>query len=159
MILLMFTFSNCVKTEMAVESPSQAPEFTLEDLNGNEISLSSLSGKVIILNAWATWCSPCKKEIPDFIEVYDQYKDKGLEIIGVSIDELGINKVRQFTQEWKINYPIVMTTSQLTKDYGPFSVVPVTVIIDKNGKIRHKQIGQVDKKFIETWFIKLIEEK
>ncbi len=158
-IPLMFAFSSCVQTEMTPEKAPLAPDFTLEDLQGNEISLSSLTGKVVFLNVWATWCDPCKDEIPHFIEAYDQHKDKGLEIIGVSIDELGKSKVLQFAQEWKINYPVVMTTKQLTKDYGPFNAVPVTVIIDKNGKIRHRKIGYMDKDYMENWFFKLMEEE
>ena len=159
MIPLILAFSSCIKTDMSPESAPQAPEFTLEDLQGNEISLSSLAGKVVFLNVWATWCDPCKDEIPHFIEAYDQHKDKGLEIIGVSIDDFGKNKVLKFTQEWKINYPIAMTTKQLSKDYGPFGAVPVTIIIDKNGKIRHKKIGYMDKNYLENWFFKLIEEE
>jgi peroxiredoxin len=158
-IPLMLAFSSCIQTEMTPENAPQAPEFTLEDLQGNEITLSSLTGKVVFMNVWATWCDPCKDEIPHFIEAYDQHKEKGLEIIGVSIDELGKSKVLQFAQEWKINYPVVMTTKQLTKDYGPFNAVPVTVIIDKNGKIRHRKIGYMDKDYLENWFFKLVEEE
>ena len=159
MIPLILALSSCIKTDMSPESAPQAAEFTLEDLQGNEISLSSLTGKVVFLNVWATWCDPCKDEIPHFIEAYDQHKTKGLEIIGVSIDDFGKNKVLKFTQEWKINYPIAMTTKQLDKDYGPFGAVPVTIIIDKNGKIRHKRIGYMDKDYLENWFFKLIEEE
>jgi len=159
MIPLILTFSSCIKTEMTMEGSQQAPDFTLEDLQGNKISLSSLTGKVVFLNVWATWCDPCKYEIPHFIEAYDQHKDKGMEIIGVSIDAFGKNKVLKFTQEWKINYPVAMTTSQLTKDYGPFAAIPVTIIIDKSGKIRHRKIGYMDKEYLENWLFKLIEEE
>ncbi len=159
MIPLILAFSSCIKTDMSPENAPQAPDFTLEDLQGSEISLSSLVGKVVFLNVWATWCDPCKDEIPHFIEAYNEHKENGLEIIGVSIDDFGKNTVLKFTQEWKINYPIVMTTKQLTKDYGPFNKVPVTVIIDKNGKIRHRKIGYMDKDYLENWFFKLIEEE
>ncbi len=159
MIPLILAFSSCIKTDMSPENAPQAPDFTLEDLQGSEISLSSLVGKVVFLNVWATWCDPCKDEIPHFIEAYNEHKENGLEIIGVSIDDFGKNTVLKFTQEWKINYPIVMTTKQLTKDYGPFNKVPVTVIIDKNGKIRHRKIGYMDKDYLESWFFKLMEEE
>jgi cytochrome c biogenesis protein CcmG/thiol:disulfide interchange protein DsbE len=146
-------------TGMQNEDFPQAPEFTLEDLKGNKISLSDMSGKVIFLNVWATWCDPCKDEIPYFVEAYKQYKDKGLEIIGISIDRISQSKVLKFTEEYKMNYPVAMATSQITRDYGPFRAVPITIIIDKNKKVRHRKIGWVDKKFIEDWFQKLIEEK
>lgn len=159
LVLVLFVYAKAEISGNSGEEYPQAPEFTLEDLKGSKISLSNLSGKVVLLNVWATWCGPCKKEIPDFIEAYEQYKDKGLEIIGISVDRISQSKVLQFTEKYKINYPVAMTTSKLTKDYGPFPAIPVTVIIDKNGKIRHRQIGQVDKKFVENWFAKLIEEK
>lgn len=162
LIPLAFVFFFGAKAEMPGMSSQDypdAPEFTLEDLNGNGISLSSMRGKVVFMNVWATWCGPCKREIPDFIEAYEQYKDKGLEVIGISVDEISPSKVLQFTEKYKINYPVAMTTVKINKDYGPFPAVPVTIIIDKNGKIRHRQIGQVNKKFVETWFTALVEEK
>lgn len=159
LVLVLFVYAKAEISGNSGEEYPQAPEFTLEDLKGSKISLSNLSGKVVLLNVWATWCGPCKREIPDFIEAYEQYKDKGLEIIGISVDRISQSKVLSFTEKYKINYPVAMTTSKLTKDYGPFPAIPITIIIDKNGKIRHRKIGQVDKKFVENWFTKLMEEK
>lgn len=159
LVLVLFVYAKAEISGNSDEEYPQAPEFTLEDLKGSKISLSNLSGKVVLLNVWATWCGPCKREIPDFIEAYEQYKDKGLEIIGISVDIISQSKVLSFTEKYKINYPVAMTTSKLTKDYGPFPAIPITIIIDKNGKIRHRKIGQVDKKFVENWFTKLMEEK
>ncbi len=159
MALAFFVGAKADMPGMSSEDYPDAPEFTLEDLNGNKISLSNLSGKVIFLNVWATWCGPCKREIPDFIEAYEHYKDKGLEIIGISVDRISQSKVLQFAENYKINYPVAMITSKLTKDYGPFLAIPVTIIIDKNGKIRHRRIGMVNKSYVESWFLKLIEEK
>lgn len=159
LVLVLFVYAKAEISGNSGEEYPQAPEFTLEDLKGSKISLSNLSGKVVLLNVWATWCGPCKREIPDFIEAYEQYKDKGLEIIGISVDRISQSKVLQFTEKYKINYPVAMTTSKLTKDYGPFPAIPVTIIIDRNGKIRYRKIGQVDKKFVENWFTKLIAEK
>jgi peroxiredoxin len=159
LVLVLFVYANAEMTGNSGKEYPQAPEFTLEDLKGNKISLSDLSGKVVFLNVWATWCGPCKREIPDFIEAYDQYKDKGLEIIGISVDRISQSRVLQFIEKYKINYPVAMTTSKLTKDYGPFTMIPVTIIIDTKGKIRHRQIGQVNKKFVDNWFAALIEEK
>ena len=159
MALAFFVGAKADMPGMSSEDYPDAPEFTLEDLNGNKISLSNLSGKVIFLNVWATWCGPCKREIPDFIEAYEHYKDKGLEIIGISVDRISQSKVLQFAENYKINYPVAMITSKLTKDYGPFLAIPVTIIIDKNGKMRHRRIGMVNKSYVESWFLKLIEEK
>jgi len=136
----------------------QAPEFTLEDLDGNEIALSDYSGKVVFLNFWATWCGPCRHEIPDFIEAYKEYKDEGMEIIGVSLDTISPESVLAFAKKYKINYPVAMGTEEIVKDYGPIPAIPVTVIIDKNGNLRHRKVGPLDKKSLESWFLKLIEE-
>jgi peroxiredoxin len=159
LVLVLFVYAKAEMPGMSSQDYPDAPEFTLEDLNGNKISLSDLSGKVVFLNVWATWCGPCKREIPDFIEAYERYKDKGLEIIGISVDRISQNKVLKFTEKYKINYPVAMTTSKLIKDYGPFPAIPVTIIIDQNRKIRYRQIGLVDKNFVENWFTKLLEEK
>lgn len=137
----------------------QAPEFTLEDLNGNKISLSDLKGKVIFLNFWATWCPPCKAEIPHFIEAYKEYKDQGMEIIGISVDKTGAKSVIKFTEKYKINYPVAMYTLDIIKDYRPGNAIPVTIIIGPNGKIRHKKVGYTEKEYLKNWFLKLIEEK
>ena len=88
-----------------------APDFTLTDLSGNEISLSSLSGKVVFLNFWATWCPPCKKEIPGFIEIYEKHKDQGMVIVGISLDKTGTDSVRDFVGKVKITYPVLSILS------------------------------------------------
>ena len=157
---ILFT-SACVQAEKTGNPAEylQAPEFALEDLNGNTITLSSLKGKVVFLNLWATWCPPCVREIPAFIEVYKEYKDKGLEIIGISVDDGGSAKVLKFVEQYKINYPIVMYTTQFIRDFMPGNAIPVTFIIDPQGKIRHKKIGLTNKAFLENWFLKLAEEK
>ena len=97
---ILFT-SACVQAEKAGNPAEylQAPEFALKDLNRNTITLSSLKGKVVFLNLWATWCPPCVREIPAFIEVYKEYKDKGLEIIGISVDDGGSAKVLKFVEQ------------------------------------------------------------
>lgn len=136
-----------------------APEFRLKDLEGNEVALSDFKGKVIFLNFWATWCGPCKYEIPDFIEVYDKYNEKGLEIIGISLDRIGVGKLQNFVEEYKINYPIVLGSQKVQDDYKPGQFIPVTFIIDREGKIRHRQVGPMRKDTIEKIFLYLEEEK
>lgn len=159
LVLVFFAGAKAKMPGMSSQNYPDAPEFTFEDLNRNKISLSDLSGKVIFLNVWATWCPPCTREIPDFIKVYEQYKDKGLEIIGISVDRISQSKVLKFAEKYNINYPVAMMTSKLYKDYGPFPAIPVTIVIDKNRKIRNRKIGMVNKGFVESWFLKLIEEK
>ena len=139
------------------DDSDSAPDFTLTGLDGNTISLSGLEGKVVLLNFWATWCGPCKEEIPHFNEAYTQYKDKGLFILGVSIDR-GENVVRRFLEKREINYPLAMSTPQLNEDYQPGNAIPVTFVIDKKGDIKKKHIGYLDKEMLETYIAELLNE-
>lgn len=159
---IVLVFFLCAKAEKGVETENNfpaAPEFSLTDLRGNEISLSDYEGKVVFLNFWATWCPPCRDEIPGFVEVYEKYKNKGMQIIGISLDIAGVDKVLNFVKKYKINYPVAMETRELIRDYEPGRAIPVTIIIDQNGKIRHKHIGYMDKGTLERYFLKLEEEK
>ena len=126
-----------------------APDFTLQDLNGNWSSLSEFKGKVVILDFWATWCPPCRAEIPHFIELYDDYKDKGLEIIGVSLD-FNANKILgAFVEENSINYTILIGDRDVTDLYGGIMSIPTTFVIDRDGGIRKKYIGYKEKEVFE----------
>jgi cytochrome c biogenesis protein CcmG/thiol:disulfide interchange protein DsbE len=133
-----------------------APDFTLNDGQGNAVSLSDYSGKVVILDFWATWCPPCRMEIPHFIELQNEYGDKGLQIIGVSVDREGWAVVTPFISENGINYPIVMTDQQAYQVYQELlpqverGGVPFTFIIDKKGIIQDKFVGYRDKEFFEA---------
>ncbi len=159
LVIVLFVCAEAEKTSIFGNNSSQAPDFTVKDLKGREISLSNYSGKVVFLNFWATWCGPCKAEIPDFIEAYKQYKDKGMEIIGISVDRISPKSVLKFAEKYKINYPVVMSTDKIQKDYEPGPYVPTTIIIDQEGKIRHKHIGYMSKKAFIDYFLKLTEEK
>src|SRR5262245_16639353 len=97
-----------------LEAPQPVPEFSVRDLDGKTITSGSLRGKVVIVNFWATWCPPCRAEIPDLIALQDKYRDQ-LQIIGISQDETGPEDVRKFATEQRMNYPIVMSTPELEK--------------------------------------------
>lgn len=150
-VLVLFSLVS-VSAACAPNNHPAAPDFTLKDLNGNEISLSDYEGKVLFLNFWATWCPPCRREIPDFIEVYDEYKDQGLEILGVSVDDMSPDRVLRFVKENEINYPVAMYTMDLINDYRPGRGIPSTIIIDKMGRLRHKQIGMMSKDMVLYFF-------
>ncbi len=161
---LVLIFSLCANTNKeegrSSDSPfSPAPDFTLTDLRGNQVMLSDYKGKVVFMNIWATWCPPCRAEIPGFVKAYAEYKDKGLEIIGISVDQGGRDKVIDFAKAFQINYPVVMYTNQIIRDYEPGRAIPVTIVIDKEGMIRHKHIGYMDKETLERYFFDLAEEK
>lgn len=127
-----------------------APAFTLLDLNGNKVSLSDYKGKVVILDFWATWCPPCVREIPHFIELYKEHKDKGLSIVGISVDRQGVSVVKAFNQKYKINYQILMADSQVTSTYGNIRGIPTTFVIDPAGNIQRMYVGYRDKAVFES---------
>jgi cytochrome c biogenesis protein CcmG/thiol:disulfide interchange protein DsbE len=129
-----------------------APEFSLKDLQGNALSLASYKGKVLILNFWATWCPPCRREIPDFIEAYKDLKDKGLEILGVSVDELSAEALRDWTQKAGMNYPVALATAKVIADYQPGEFIPATIVIDRSGRIRYRQSSLMDKETLLRLF-------
>ena len=159
LVIVLFICAKTEKTSIFGNNSSKAPDFAVKDLKGREISLSNYSGKVVFLNFWATWCGPCKAEIPDFIEAYKQYKDKGMEIIGISVDRRNLNSVLKFVEKYKINYPVVMSTDKIQKDYEPGPYIPTTIIIDQEGKIRYKHIGYMSKEALNDYFLKLTKEK
>jgi peroxiredoxin len=140
----------------------KAPDFKVTDLNGKSISLSDYEGKVLFLNFWATWCPPCRAEIPDFVEVYGREKPKGLEILGISLDTKPKDVVVAFVEKLKINYPVVLETRSATEkivlDYEMGNAIPVTIVIDKKGRVRAKQVGQLDRGTLLEYFNQLKAE-
>ena len=123
-----------------LSSPIPVPSFTFHDLDGRSISSESLRGKVTIVNFWATWCAPCRAEIPDLIALQNKYRDQ-LQIIGVSQDETGPEAVRQFATEQRMNYPIVMSTPELERIFTGIYALPTSFIIDRNAQIVQKHVG------------------
>ena len=123
-------------------NPATAPAFKVRDLDGRELSAASLRGKVVILNFWATWCPPCRAEIPDLIALQEKYRDH-LVVIGVSEDEGGPEVVRQFVARQKINYPIVMMTAELEKMFPGISALPTSFILDRESRIVQKHVGML----------------
>lgn len=128
---------------------SIAPQFTLDDINGKSVSLNDYKGKVIILDFWATWCPPCREEIPDFIALQNEYGKKGLQIIGIAVDRDGIKSVKPFYENMGMNYPVLLTDGKVESRYGGIRAIPTTFIIDKKGSIVKKYVGFQSKAVFE----------
>jgi thiol-disulfide isomerase/thioredoxin len=126
------------------------PAWTLKDLAGKTVSLSDFKGKVVVLDIWATWCPPCRAEIPHFIELQDEYKDKGVTVVGMSVDSTGPESVAKFAQEHKMNYPIVMADEATATAYGADQGIPLTIVIDKKGNVVARHLGLTDKEVFEN---------
>lgn len=118
-----------------------ASEFSLQDIKGNTHKLSSYKGKVVLVNFWATWCPPCRQEIPDFIEIQNEMKDKGFVILGISVDNDGAKAVKPFAEKNKINYPMLLADNKVVADYGGIRAIPASFLIDVNGHIVKQWVG------------------
>lgn len=136
----------------------RAPDFALTDSTGSPIKLSELKGKVVLLDFWATWCGGCKVEIPWYMEFETKYAKKGLATIGVSMDDDGWKSVKPFLQEHKINYPIVIGTQDVANEYGGLPSLPMTLLIDRSGKVAESHPGMVNKEEFENKIKQLLEQ-
>jgi peroxiredoxin len=120
-----------------------APDFVLPTMSGEPFHLAGHRGQVLVLNFWATWCAPCRIEIPEFIEIQDELGDEGVQFLGISMDEEGFEVVRPFAEEMEINYPLVIDVGEIAEMYGGIYALPTTIIVDREGYIRHKVPGML----------------
>jgi peroxiredoxin len=122
-----------------------APEWSLTDMNGKTVRSTDFKGKVVILDFWATWCGPCRAEIPNFIALQKQYEKQGLVVVGVSVDEDGPDAVKPFAQKLGMNYPVVLADEKTREAFGGLEAVPTTFVIDREGRIVKEHVGFADK--------------
>lgn len=146
-------------TEKSVDSPTR-PAFSLPDLEGKEHAISEWDGKVLLVNFWATWCPPCRHEIPDFIEVRRKYADQGFEIVGVAIDD--VDSIRDYVDVLDIDYPILWggaNASAIAREYGNRSnALPYSALIDRQGHIRFSGAGRLPRDSLEKAVQSLLDE-
>ncbi len=156
-IIVLVLLAACLAPATQDES-GPAPAFELRDLNGKVLTLSQFKNKVLVLNFWATWCPPCRAEIPDFVATYNAYKDKGLAIIGISVDRLAPAALVEFVKANDMSYPVAFSTQRVLDDYQPGGYIPATIVIDKKGNIRSRHVGAIDQEVLESLFLKLQAE-
>ena len=133
----------------AITKSGPAPDFTLQSLDGNSMRLSDFRGKAVLLNFWATWCGPCKIEMPWFIELQKQYQAQGLHIVGVAMDDSSKEDIAKFAQEMGVNYPVLIGKEAVGDAYGGVPALPESFFIGRDGKIVDKIIGLKGKSEIE----------
>ena len=141
-----------------VADAAQAPSFTLKTVDGKKVSLSDYKGKIVILNFWATWCPPCRTEIPHFIKVQKDYAEKGVQVIGLSLDDQS-SDVKSFIKEAKFNYPIVMADQKVQVAYGTISAIPTTFILDQKHTLVDKAVGFRDEEYLVSKIEGLLGKK
>lgn len=157
---LLYAWAGCgarEETSSAGQSLSaEGPEWSLSRLDGSILSSEDLKGKVVVVDFWATWCPPCRAEIPGYIEMQRELGDDGLVIVGISLDEGGPAVVQQFATRMGINYEIVMGDMATAEAFGGVQVIPTTFLIDREGKVRHRKEGAMERDDYEPFVRELL---
>jgi peroxiredoxin len=136
-----------------------APDFTLNDATGQRVKLFEYRGKVVLLNFWATWCGPCKQEIPWFVEFQQTQEQRGFAVLGVSIDEDGWDSVKPYIEEKHINYPVMIGNDEVARLFGGLDSIPLTLIIDRSGRIAAIHAGLCRKDEYESDIKAVLNER
>ena len=156
-VLLLSALPLCADSLLKEAERQRAPEFELQDAAGSTARLSEYKGKVVLINFWATWCVPCKEEIPWFIEFERKYKDQGLAVVGISLDESGWAVARPYMEKMGMNYRVVIGDARTAYKYGKVESLPVTFLVDKQRRVAAIHFGLVSKKKVEEEIRKLLQ--
>jgi len=161
---LLFIFSGLAQAQaplanlLLVPEPERhaAPAFTIENLRGGDVTLADYKGKLVLLNFWATWCAPCLKEMPSMEKLWQKYKEQGLVVVAVSVDEGYKKRIQTFLKLYDLSFPVLLDPESEVSDLYKVSGIPASFLIDRNGKIISRLVGEAD------WFsddaIQLVED-
>ncbi len=144
LLLLMITVVTLLPACQGEADESHAPDFTLLNLTGNTVNLSDYRGKVVLLNFFATYCPPCRMEMPDFVELQEKYGKKGFTVVAISVDNEPEKVLPSFIERLGLNFPVLLATTKVLRDYGNIYALPVTFILDRDHKIVKKITGMVN---------------
>lgn len=156
--LTLLSYSCTTSGERAGQNAASSkdhPGFPLPDLKGKMISPADYRGKIVFVNFWATWCGPCRHEIPDFLQLYQQYHDKGLEILGVAVSMHSTDEVKAFANDVKINYPVLIGNDNVAATYE-VEAIPTTLVFDRNGKLHKRLVGAQSRESLEAMIKSLL---
>lgn len=145
LFLSLFVWTGCDSSQVSFPAPS----WTLQNLEGQTVSSEAFEGKVVILDFWATWCPPCREEIPGFIELQKQYGADGLVVVGVAYDQEGAKVVAPFVEKTGINYPVLLGTEEMADRFGGIEGFPTTFIIDRQSQVVARHVGYRPKSVFE----------
>lgn len=153
------TPSNAPTGLQSSTEPTPAPDLTLETMDGESIPLAQSADRVLLVNFWATWCPPCRKEIPDLVDLQNELGERGLTVVGVAMDEEGEEVVRPFLDEYGVNYPIVLdTTSTISQQFGDVMGLPTTFVIGPDGQIQRRILGIFPVDDLKPELIQMLDE-
>lgn len=149
--MLLAGLTGCKDRAVIVRGPAEtlgdlgvAPAWSLPDLAGQQVASEAFAGKVVVVDFWATWCAPCLVEIPHYIAMQKKYGDRGLVVVGISMDHQGAVVVQPFAAKHAINYPLLIGDSDVADAFGGVEYLPTTLLIDRKGNVRHRKIGAME---------------
>ncbi len=148
-LLVLFVTLNAFLLDCRKGSSSSLLNIELEGLDGKTYDLTGVKGDLILVNFWATWCPPCREEIPELVKLRDGYEGKGLGIVGISMDRGDTRKIKEFALKWNIDYPVFRGGREVVQKYGGLSGLPVSFLIDRGGDIRKVYYGSLNKETVE----------
>ena len=155
-VFLYIALHRRVTTNRGARPLAAAPAIILTDLSGNTINPSSYKGKVVLINFWAAWCTPCREEIPQFVALEEKYRARGFQSIGVSMDDPE-GALRDFCREYKVNYPVVMGNQKIAEEFGGVLGLPTTFLLGRDGHIHARHAGTTDFRKLEEEIAGLLE--
>jgi len=135
-----------------------APAWDLQQVGGDTLHSADLAGKIVVIDFWATWCPPCRAEIPGYVALQEAFRDKGVVFVGISLDQgaSAVSKVERFVEEFKINYPVVMADAKVVEAFGGIESIPTTFVIDREGQIVRRKVGYKPESFFEDLLNELL---
>ena len=139
-----------IEERLMLKEGSEAPDFTLPVLGGGEVSLAALKGKVVVVNFWATWCPPCINEMPVLNDLYVEYQDQGVEVLGLSLDEEGLPITKPFVEKLEVTYPIVEADRKTYQAYGNVLTIPHTFVVGRDGNVAKRFVNNQTKEAFEA---------